>query len=96
MSASIGSLGPQVPGNPGKPKGAAPRPAAFKAGRAGTAPSVGEAFGVDCFSSTDFLTLGGAGVDDDDDVPLLGLTGSFFAWLFASPFSLEGLRRDPF
>jgi len=39
----------------------------------GTGPSVGDAFGVTCFSSADFLTLVGAGVDDDDDVPLRGL-----------------------
>ena len=39
-----------------------------------------------------FLDAVGAGVDEAEDRPLLGLTGSFL-W---SPFSFGGVRRRPF
>ena len=43
----------------------------------------------------------GAGVDEADDLPLLGLTGSLLAWLLllsplVLPFSLGELRFSPF
>ena len=53
--------------------------------------------GVDGFalSSDDFLDAV-LGVDEADDLPLLGLTGSFFAWFLTSPFSFGGVLLIPF
>ena len=95
--SALNGIGP--PGNPGRPNGGTGSPAGFNAETIGpaAAASVGDDFGVACFSSEPFLTDGGAGVDEADEVPLRGLTGSFLAWLLRSPFSFEGgLRREPF
>lgn len=91
-------------GGPGRPAAAAP---ALRANAAapGAPPGVGAAdvgvvggLGVGGFSlplpkSADFLPEAGAGVEDAEDLPLLGLTGSFFA--LRSPFSLGGVLLRP-
>ena len=97
-------IGP--PGNPGIPKGGPGRPPGFRAAAAAAAAEADEApeaeevgvvggLGVVGFSppdSEDFLPEG-AGVDEAEDLPLLGLTGSFLA--LRSPFSLGGVRLSP-
>ena len=98
--AGPGSPGaPGTPGKPGMPKGGPGRPApAFKAKApaAPEAPEVGVVggLGVVGFSliSADFLPEG-AGVDEAEDLPLLGLTGSLLA--LRSPFSLGGVLLRP-
>ena len=83
------------------PNGGAGNPPGFKGtpGTGGAGPLVAGVAGLgveDLFPSSeednDFLDADGAGVDEAEDRPLLGLTGSFFAWL-ESPFSLGGVRR---
>ena len=100
-----GPIGP--PGKPGMPKGGPGRPPCFKAAAAAAAADAAEApeaedvgvvggLGVVGFSppdSEDFLPPEGAGVDEAEDLPLLGLTGSFLA--LRSPFSLGGVRLRP-
>ena len=99
-----GPIGP--PGKPGIPKGGPGRPPCFKAAAAAAAADaadapaaeavgVGGGLGVVGFSppdSEDSLPEG-AGVDEAEDLPLLGLTGSFLA--LRSPFSLGGVRLSP-
>lgn len=89
------------PGNPGIPNGGPGSPPGFSpaaAAAAAAAADVGvvEGLGVVGFSlpgSVDFFP-DGAVVEDAEDLPLLGLTGSFFA--LRSPFSLGGVRLSPF
>lgn len=91
------------PGNPGIPKGAPGMPAlrAAEAAAAAAAADVGVVggLGVVGFSpSEDFFAADeeeaeGAGVEDAEERPLLGLTGSFLA--LRSPFSLGGVLLSP-
>ena len=80
-------------GGPGRP---APALRAAEAAAAATADvGVVGGLGVVGFSeldSADFLP-DGAGVEEAEDLPLRGLTGSFLA--LRSPFSLGGVLRKP-
>ena len=93
-----------APGKPGIPNGGPGRPAApaFSAAEAAAAAAAAADVGVVgglgvvgfslLLNSADFFPEG-AGVEEADDRPLRGLTGSFLA--FRSPFSLGGVRRRP-
>ena len=97
----------KAPGKPGIPKGGPGRPAApaFMAAEAAAAAAaaadVGVVGGLGVVGlslplllpgSADFFP-DGAGVEEADDRPDLGLTGSFLA--LRSPFSLGGVLRRP-
>ena len=90
-----GPGGPGSPGKPGIPNGGPGKPA-FNPAAAAAAADVGVmGLGVVGFSdpdSTDFFP-DGAGVEEADDRPLLGLTGSFLA--LRSPFSFGGVLLSP-
>lgn len=53
----------------------------------------GDVVGFSLDDSVDFFPEG-AGVDEAEDLPLLGLNGSFLA--LRSPFSFGGVRLSPF
>ena len=95
-------------GNPGRPNGGAGKPCfkgpapAAPGALPGPAPLGVLGFGVVGLSSGfEACFLGGAGVDEAEDRPDLGLTGSFLACSLLLlllplplPFSLGGVRRE--